>query len=422
MEAAIIAVGSELLTPFRTDSNSLSITAALNELGITVAWKAIVGDRRDDLAVAVRQALARVDLVVLTGGLGPTDDDVTRDGVADALGVPLEEDPAIVEQIRARFAARRVEMPAINRRQAQVLRGAAVLPNANGTAPGQWIADGGRHLLLLPGPPREMRPMLEAAIAGHLAPLSPGAAVQRRVLKTAMRSESYIEQLAQPVYSAWRELVPRIETSILAAPGQVELHLSVAAASAGEGLAALDRAAAELVSVLGDDLFSTDGRSLEQVVGDQLRSLGWRLATAESCTGGLLASRLTDVPGSSEYFDLGVIAYADWAKTKLLGVDARAVAAHGAVSEPVARALAAGARDRGAAEVGVGITGIAGPSGGSELKPVGTVLIAVAFPGGERVERYRFLGGRDAVKSQATQAALDLVRRALQARLQGRPL
>ena len=412
--AAILAVGSELLTPFRTDSNSLTITAALNDLGIPVRWKAVVGDSREELADAVTYALSRADLVVLTGGLGPTDDDVTREAVADALGLPLVSDDAIVEAMRARFAARGLDMPAINRRQALVMAGATLLPNRVGTAPGQWVAHHGKFALLLPGPPREMRPMLEAVLAAHLAPLVRGTRIQRRVLKIAGRPESWVEERAQPVYAMWRGRVPAIEESTLAAPGQVELHLAVAAASEDEGRASLDRAAGELLAALGDDVFSTDGRSLEQVVGDDLRRRGWRVALAESCTGGLTCSRLTDVSGSSDYVEAGLVTYSNRAKTQLLGVPDELIAAHGAVSEPVALAMAEGALARAGADVAIAITGIAGPGGGSPGKPVGTVVIATAWGDGRHAERYRFPGDRAAVKFQASQAALTQLRKRLQ--------
>jgi len=412
--AAILAVGSELLTPFRTDTNSLAVTAALNDLGIQVAWKAIVGDDRDALADAVRHAMARADLVVLTGGLGPTDDDVTREAVAGALGLPLREDQAILERLRARFAARGLEMPGINRRQASVIAGAVALANTNGTAPGQWIAHAGKHVLLLPGPPREMRPMLAAALSVHVAPLAGGPRVMRRVVKTAGRPESWVEERARPLYAAWRERVPPVEESTLASPGQVELHLSVVPASEAEGRAALDRAVGELLAVLGEDVFSADGRSLEEVVGDELRRRAWRVALAESCTGGLTCSRLTDVAGSSDYVERAVVTYSNRAKSELLGVPEGLFAADGAVSEKVARAMAAGARARAGVDIAVGITGIAGPGGGSEAKPVGTVFIAVAWGGGDRVEHFRFTGDRLAVKLQASQAALTMLRKTLQ--------
>lgn len=412
--AEIVAVGSELLTPFRSDTNSLFVTARLNEIGIPVTAKVIVGDVREELAGFVARALERADLVVLTGGLGPTADDVTREAVSDAIGAALEEHEPIVEKIRARFAARGLSMPAVNRRQALVLHGAEVLPNLNGTAPGQWIEHRGKAILLLPGPPRELRPLLEHVIAERLAPLAAGAQVVRSVLKIAGRTESQVEQVAQPVYASFAGWVPPVSTGILAAPGQVELHFSSRVSSKSEGAEILGRAAAAMHAVLGDDVFSLDGRSLEQVVGDLLRERGWRIATAESCTGGLVASRLTDVPGSSEYMDRGVICYSNRAKTELLGVPEESIREHGAVSEPVGLAMARGARERAGADIAVGVTGIAGPGGGSAEKPVGTVVVAVAEESGARARTYRFPGGREQVKFQSAQAALDAVRRTLE--------
>jgi nicotinamide-nucleotide amidase len=414
--AVIVAVGSELLTPSRTDTNSLFITSKLNDLGIEVVAKVIVGDRRDELAAVVGESLRRSDLVVLTGGLGPTDDDVTRLAVSDALGLPLDDDPEILERIRQRFARRGMEMPAVNRVQAQVLRGATVLPNANGTAPGQWLERGAQAVVLLPGPPREMRPMFEAVLAERLQTLARGARLHRRVIKIAGRTESDVEQVTQPVYSRFAAWQPPVATSILAAPGQIELHLSIRANRAEEAESALARATSEILAVVGGDVFSTDGRSLEQVVGDLLRRRGWRIATAESCTGGLVASRLTDVPGSSDYVERGVVAYSNRAKTDLLGVPERLMLEHGAVSEPVGEAMAAGMRERARVEVAVGVTGIAGPGGGSESKPVGTVAVAVAWPSGTVVRRYLFPGGREQVKWVASQTALNMVRQVLQER------
>lgn len=411
--AEIIAVGSELLTPFRADTNSLYITSKLNEIGIPVSAKMIVGDRRDELAEFVRASVGRVDLVVVTGGLGPTDDDVTREAVAEALQRPIEEREAIVERIRARFAARGLDMPAVNRKQAQVIQGATVLANANGTAPGQWIDVDGKLVVLLPGPPREMRPLLDRVIAERLAPAAGGARIYRRVLKIAGRTESHVEQLAQPVYSAWTAWEPPVSTSILAAPGQIELHFSVRAASEQEGVAVLDRATDAMLAALGDDVYSTDGRALEQVVGDLLRARGWRVATAESCTGGLVASRLTDVAGSSDYVDRGFVCYSNDAKTELLGVPEAMIREHGAVSEPVGIAMARGARERARVDLAVGITGIAGPGGGSEHKPVGTVVVAVSGPAGDEVRTFQFPGGREQVKFQSSQAALNMLRRAV---------
>ncbi len=408
--AEIIAVGSELLTPFRSDTNSLVITSKLNEIGIGVTAKLIVGDQREELAAFVRACLERADLLVLTGGLGPTDDDITREAVADAIGRPIDEHPPIVEKIRARFQARGMEMPSVNRKQANVLRGAAILPNANGTAPGQWIEQDGKAVLLLPGPPREMRPLLERVIADRLAPLAGEGRIHRRVLKIAGRTESHVEQLAQPIYSSWSSWTPPVSTSILAAPGQIELHFSTRASSEGEGRETLEKATREMLAVLGDDVYSTDGRTLEQVVGDLLRERGWRVATAESCTGGLVASRLTDVAGSSDYVDRGFVCYSNRAKSEELGVPADLIAAHGAVSEPVALAMADGARQRSAADIAVAITGIAGPGGGSEQKPVGTVVVAVVGPASREATIFRFPGGREQVKFQSSQAALNMLR------------
>jgi nicotinamide-nucleotide amidase len=412
--AIVMAVGSELLTPLRADTNSLFITARLNELGIEVVAKLIVGDRRHDLAAAIRENLGRADLLVLTGGLGPTGDDVTRQAASDALGLALHEDPAIVERIRERFARRGLEMPGVNLVQAQVLAGASVLANPNGTAPGQWIEHAGTRVVLLPGPPREMQPMLVAALDERLAPLCGSARLYRRVIGIAGRAESQVEQVAQPIYSTWAEWDPPVSTTILAAPGQIELHLSVRTSSEDEGRSVLERAAAEVLPVLGADVFSSDGRPLEQVVGELLRARCWRIAVAESCTGGLVASRLTDIAGSSDYVERGVVCYSNLAKTELVGVPDASIRLHGAVSEEVGEAMALGMRQRAGVEVAVALTGIAGPGGGSAEKPVGTVVVAVAFPGGTRVRRFRFLGVRAQVKFQASQAALDMVRRAVE--------
>ncbi len=412
--AVIIAVGSELLTPNRIDTNSLFVTQRLNELGIRVQYKAVVGDRRDDLADALRLALSRADLVVVSGGLGPTDDDITRETVAAVFELPLEEDEGVVASIRARFAARKLPMPAINRRQALVPRGAAALANTKGTAPGLWIERAGAACVALPGPPRELRPMLEAVARDRIAPSSGGHGIFRRVLRVTGRTESHVDEAAYPVYSRWRSGPVPIETSILASLGQIELHLAARGATEDAAVRALDAATAELAGVLGRDLVSSDGSRLEAVVGRMLRERGARVAVAESCTGGLVASRLTDVAGSSAYVQAGWVVYSNDAKVALLGVDAASIAAHGAVSEPVALALAAGARARAGVEYGIAVTGIAGPGGGSADKPVGTVYVALAGPDGlQRVRRLSLPGEREQVKFQSSQAALDLLRRAL---------
>ena len=413
LDAAIIAVGSELLTPEKVDTNSLFITEVLNDIGIPVAFKAIVGDNRAELTAHIAHALSRHRVLILCGGLGPTDDDLTREVVAGHLGLPFDEDAAIVAAMEKRFAARGWRMPENNRRQAQVPRGANVLANPHGTAPGLWIEHGSSLIALLPGPPREMKPMMDGDVRARLAVHAGGVQLLRRVVRVGGKGESIVEEIVQPVYSRWLDQSPPIETTILAGLGQVELHLVLRSVDRSSGAAALDAAVRELDAVLGPDVVSRDGKVIEAVVGDLLRARGWRLALAESCTGGLATSKLTDVPGSSDYVERSVVAYSNEAKVELLGVDPELIAAHGAVSEHVALAMAAGIRDRARVEVGVGITGIAGPGGGSDEKPVGTVCIAVAG-NDTRVRTFRFPGGREMVKALSANAALDMLRRLLQ--------
>jgi len=412
--AEIIAVGTELLTPFRLDTNSLYLTEQLNSLGIDVRSKTVVGDEPADLADRLRQALARADLVVTTGGLGPTSDDLTRETVADVLGLRLIEDPALVESIRTRFERRGLRMPEANRKQAAVPAGARVLPNPNGTAPGLWLTADERVVILLPGPPREVRAIFEAAVQPELDARASGRRVWRRVLKVAGRSESHVEEIAEPIYSKLLTEDPPVQTTILASPGQVELHLSARGADGPAIQSALDRGVTALATALAPAVFSVDGSSLEVVVGRMLLERGWRMAAAESCTGGLFGGRITDVAGSSAWFTGGVVAYDNRVKVELLDVPAELVATHGAVSEPVGQAMAHGVRARLGADIGVGITGVAGPDGGTAEKPVGTVVIAVATAESSHVRTLRLVGDRPMVRVQAVNAALDLVRRALQ--------
>jgi len=413
--AAILAVGSELLTPSKIDTNSLYLTERLNLLGIDLAFKSIIGDDRDELARAVRAALERVDLLVCTGGLGPTDDDVTREVVAGVLGRPLRDNASIADRIRARFEGRGLQMPEINRRQAMVPEGAQILENTKGTAPGLWLEEGDRVIVLLPGPPRELKPMVSVLMDGPLKARASGDALVRRVIKITGRTESHTEEAVRPLYAEWAsERVP-VTATILASLGQIELHLSARGASIGEATAAVDTAVGEVATRLGLDAYSLDGHPLEQVVGELLRARGYRIALAESCTGGLIASRLTDVAGSSDYVTRGVVAYANDAKTDLLGVPAALIAEHGAVSEPVAAAMAKGIRASAGTEVALGVTGIAGPGGGTPEKPVGTVAVAAIVGDTLRTRLYRFVGDRELIKFQASQAALDMVRRILQA-------
>lgn len=399
-----------MLTPFRADTNSLTITERLNAIGIDVRFKAIVGDSVDEVETVISTALGLSDLVVCTGGLGPTEDDVTRDAIARALQLPMDWHQAAMDQIGERFARRGVAMPEINRRQAFAPRGAVLLDNEHGSAPGLWLETGRAVLLVLPGPPREMSPMLERVIEERLAPRASGAVLIRRTVKITGRMESEVDTLAQPVYSRWLSAATPIATTILAVPGGIELHLSAGALNRQDADRALENAVQELQQALGTSIFSVDGRALEAVVGDLLRARRWTISAAESCTGGLLMSRLTDIPGSSDYVDSGMVCYSNRAKIEWLGVPAALIDEHGAVSEPVARAMADGVRARTGTNAGIGITGIAGPGGGTPTKPVGTVAIAIVAGDDHRVRTFRFLGHREMVKFQATQAAMDMLR------------
>jgi len=401
-----------MLTPFRVDTNSLFLTSRLNDLGIDVVSKSVVSDRPAALEAALRLALSRVDLVVTSGGLGPTDDDLTREAIMAAAGVSSDEDPSVVAAIARRFASRGMPMPAINRRQAQVPRGATVLDNPNGTAPGLWLPVGERVVVALPGPPRELKPMWDTHVAPRVVALTGTRRLRRRVLKTVGRGESQVDEIAAPVYGRWTSSEPPITTSILASPGQVELHLS----AQGDDVAALDQtletAVGELAGALGASVFSVDGRELEEVVGAQLQAKGATVAVAESCTGGLILGRLTMVPGSSGWVTGGVVAYDNTVKVQQLGVPVELIESHGAVSEPVALAMAAGVRAALDTTYGLAVTGIAGPSGGSDEKPVGTVVIAAAGPGGEAVViTFRFPGDRAMVRQMSVQSGLDMLRR-----------
>jgi nicotinamide-nucleotide amidase len=404
-----------MLTPTHVDTNSLFITERLNEIGIDLQGKAVAGDDRGVLKSIVADALERCDLLILTGGLGPTDDDVTREVVADLIGRPLEYHAHIFEGIEKRFSARGLRTPQINRRQAMVPQGAVVLPNNNGTAPGLWIEHGDKLIVLLPGPPRELKPMFEAVLQERLLGHVGASRLFRRLLRITGQSESYVEEKMQPLYARWVSAPTKITTTILASLGQIELHLTALASNADDGHRALDTAVADVRAALGRDLFSTNSETMQQVVGALLRERSFRISAAESCTGGLVMARLTEVPGSSDYVDRGVVVYSNQSKTDLLGVPAALIAAHGAVSEPVAEAMASGMVRLAHTDFAVGVTGVAGPTGGTPEKPVGMVAIAAAWMHTNaietRVRTFNFIGGREMVRFQASQAALDMVRR-----------
>src|SRR5687768_16083203 len=364
LRAEIIAIGSELLTPLRSDTNALVLTARLREMGIDVVARTTVADDAALLEGAFRNAIARVEVVIATGGLGPTEDDLTREALAAALGRPIARDPALVDELRQRFARFQRPMADVNLKQADVIAGATVMRNARGSAPGQRVDDGRAMIALLPGPPLEMLPMFEEQVAPVLAVRVGGRVLRTRILKIASMSESDVEQAVAPVYTTFTN--PR--TTILGAPGQVELHLTAEGASEREAGERIEALASGIRGALPGRIFSEDGRELHEVVADMLVERGLRLAVAESCTGGLLSARLTEIPGASRYFDRGYLTYENRAKVEELGIDPALIGLMGAVSREVAQAMAAAARRKADAGVSVAITGIAGPGGGSPEK------------------------------------------------------
>ena len=409
LRAEIIAVGSELLTPLRSDTNALVLTARLREMGIDVVARTTVADDAALLEGAFRNAIARAAVVIATGGLGPTEDDLTREALAAAVGRALRRDPVLVNELKLRFARFQRPMADVNLKQADVIEGATVLRNARGSAPGQRIDAGGTLVALLPGPPSEMLPMFEEQVAPLLAARVSGRVLRTRILKIASMSESDVEQAVAPVYRTFTN--PR--TTILGAPGQVELHLTAEGGSEAEAQAAIEALAAGIRAALPGRIFSEDGRELHAVVADLLVQRGLRVALAESCTGGMLAARLTEIPGASRFFDRGYVPYANAAKIDQIGIDPALLGRMGAVSEEVAQALAAGARRKSGADVSVAITGIAGPGGGSPDKPVGLVFIALDGAAGTRVRRCFFPGERARIRQQTVQASLEMLRRGL---------
>jgi competence/damage-inducible protein CinA-like protein len=413
VNAEIIAIGSELLTPFRQDTNSLYLTEKLNQLGVEVVIKTIVGDSRSRLVSVAQHALFRSDIVIFMGGLGPTEDDLTREAVAEALGLELHRSEEILEKLKQRFAARGYKLTPNNFQQADVIAGAVVLTNPNGTAPGQWITgqyEGrDRLIILLPGPPFELRAMFEEQCVDRLRAKLPPAYIATRVLKVAMLGESLVDSRVAPIYKRYTD----VQTTILAGAGDVQFNLFTRADSMEAAQQRVDDLAGEIEDELGDALYASKGESLEQIVGYYLQMRNSTLAVAESCTGGLLADRITSISGSSRYFLGGAIVYSNELKTEFAGVPKGLLAKHGAVSREVAAAMAEGIRKRCTATFGIGITGVAGPGGGSEEKPVGLVYHALASERETQVEERKFPGDRKRIRWFASQLALDMVRRKL---------
>jgi nicotinamide-nucleotide amidase len=407
MTAEIIAVGSELLTPQRVDTNSLFLTDQLNGLGVEVVTKCVIGDDLNRLADAVRRAVSRSEIVVLCGGLGPTEDDLTRDAVAAALDRKLIYHPEITEVLEQRFAQLKRKMVEVNKRQAFLVEGAEMLPNDRGTAPGQWIEDSGSHVMLLPGPPHEMKAMFARQCLPRLARIVPRQVIRTLVLRVTGMPESDLDQLIAPVYKKYENPV----TTILAAAGDLQIHLRARCATEGEAAALLVEVGGPIELLLGDRIYSRNGQSLEEVVGDMLRDRHNTLTVAESCTGGLLGERITSVPGSSTYFLGGFITYTNRMKVEWLGVPEETIAKFGAVSKETAEAMALGARRRTGSTYALAITGVAGPDGGSEKKPVGMVYVSLADAAGCQVLHRQFIGDRPRIRQFATQMALDMLRR-----------
>jgi len=406
MKAEIIAVGSELLTPDRLDTNSLFLTEALNKLGIEVLRKTIVGDNSEELSDAFAGALKRVELIISCGGLGPTADDLTRETVAALLDRRLQRDDRILHAIETRFRSFRRDMPEINARQAMVPEGAEVLDNPRGTAPGLWIEKGDRLIVLLPGPPREMRALFEEAVAPRLARRSTGLRLFHRELRVTGLGESHVEQRIAPIYTRYGN----VNTTVLSAPGEVQVHLRLWSDQPDQAKKTLDEIERGFDIALTDRIFSRDGQALHEVVARELALHNTTIAVAESCTGGLLSQRLTSTAGSSSFFLGGVVCYSNELKTAWADVPPELIATKGAVSPEVAVALADGIRRRVGSAIGLGVTGIAGPGGGSEEKPVGTVHIALAHAAGVAERALTLPGDRDAIRWQASQVALDMVR------------
>jgi len=415
MKCEIIAIGSELLTPFRQDTNSLYLTERLNDLGVVVAFKTIVGDRRKDLTNAIRTALGRVDIIITMGGLGPTEDDLTREAWADALGIALKRDADIVGQLYVRAAQRRWQLTENNLKQADVLDGAQVIENPRGSAPGQWLDTVfGPHRklgMLLPGPPSEIKPMFDEACIPRLREIVPERFIAMRTLKAAMIGESHCDARIAPIYARYAD----VETTILAHLGDIQLTLICTKPTMQEAEARVNELASLIEEELDDLVYSsaTLSESLEQIVLYYLEMRGATLSVAESCTGGLIAERLTSISGSSRSFLGGAVVYSNELKTEFAGVPEELIEEKGAVSKEVATALAEGIRRRCRSTYGLGVTGIAGPSGGTEEKPVGLVYIAISDGVQTEVVEKNFSGDRERIRFYASQQALDMVRRKL---------
>ena len=404
--AEIIAVGSELLTPEKTDTNSLWLTERLNSVGVEVVLKTVVGDDEGHLLEVIGDAVKRSDIVITTGGLGPTEDDITRQIAAKALGRELVYREDIETWLSERFSRWGREMPEINKRQAYVIDGADVLPNAKGSAPGMLLSKNGKTIVILPGPPREMQPMFDEHVMPRLDKKT-GDVVLRRIIKVSGIGESAVDEAVAPIYTQYEN----VRTAILFNKTEVDIHLYAKAKSIDEANATLEKLSGEIAEKLGVAVFSLNGETMEAVVGRLLAEAGETIATAESCTGGLIGRRLTEVPGASAYFMEGAITYSNEAKKKTLNVPAEILEKYGAVSAETAEAMAKGMLENAGTTHAISITGIAGPDGGSDEKPVGLVYIGYASKDQTRSIRLVLPGDRYLIRWRSSQAALDYLRR-----------
>lgn len=409
LSAEIIAVGSELLTPTKTDTNSLWLTEKLNEIGIEVKLKTIVGDDALRLEEVIKDALKRSDVVITTGGLGPTEDDITRQISAAAIGGELVYHESLADELRAKFERWGRKMPEINKRQAFIIEGAKILPNPNGSAPGMSVETNGKNLIIVPGPPRELKPMFEEHVLPELSVLTGEIVFRKRILKVAGMGESAIDEAIAPIYSRYKQ----VQTSILFNKSEVEVHLTAQSRTSREADALNQEIIDKIVEALGDAVFSTNGEEMEAVIGKLLTEAGKTLSIAESCTGGLIGKRLTEIAGASKYFIEGAIVYSNQAKVKTLNVPEKTIEQFGAVSVEVAEAMADGIRKKAGTDYAVSITGIAGPGGGSEEKPVGTVCIGYADRSATSSIKIILPGDRYLIRWRSSQAALDYLRKKL---------
>ena len=409
LTAEIIAIGSELLTPEKTDTNSLWLTGRLNEIGVDVKLKTIVGDDAARLEETIADAVKRSDVIITTGGLGPTEDDITRRCSAKAIGRELVYHDELEAHLRERFKRWGREMPEINKRQAYVIDGAEILPNPNGSAVGMLAMIEEKFLVVLPGPPRENQPMFDNCVFAKLKEKAGNLIVKRRVLRVTGYGESAVDELIAPIYTSYKDL----DTSILFTKSDIEVHLAARSDSDEKAAAIVEEATQKIVEVLGDAVFSTNDETMEQVLGKLLTERGMTISTAESCTGGLVSRRLTEVPGSSKYFLEGVVSYSNEAKIRLLNVPRETIETYGAVSSETAEAMAKGMRKISGADIALSVTGIAGPDGGTPEKPVGTVFIGYSDTHGEGSKKFLFPGDRYLIRWRTSQAALDQVRRRL---------